>query len=175
MNNLKTTPVGTDLAIAKIQKILYDKLTMLWSGNLEAYPRCYIVRREKLTTIEYYLGDKEYGNLVSTEKNKFFFVAESDKTPESKEDFHLFKQDVQLYFILDLKECYPSITHRCDEEVRQDVLNILSKINCEVSKVVVGLKDVFNQVSYKETFDTQPKHCFRIDLILHNIKTYKTC
>jgi hypothetical protein len=173
MNNLKTTPVGTDLAIARIQKTLYDNLILLWGGELEGYPRCYIVRREKLITIEYYQGEKEYGNLVNTDKNKFFFVAESDKSTDNQVHF---SQAVQLYFILDLKQCYPNISHRADEEVRQDVLDILSKhSDCQIRNSTVGLQNVFRSVSYKETFDTHPKHCFRIDLILNNLRTFKTC
>lgn len=173
MNNLKTNPVGLDQEIGKIQKILYDKLSNIWSGDFDGYPRCYIVRRDKLNTIEYYQGNKEYGNLVNTDKSKFFFVAESDRTTENKVHF---SQRVELYFILDLKACYPDVLHRCDEEVRQDVLDILSKhCSCDIDSLVVGLKNVFSSVSYKETFDTQPKHCFRIDLIINNLRTFKTC
>lgn len=173
MNNLKDNPVGTDQAISKIQNTLYDKLSVIWDDTLDGYPRCYVVRRENLSTAEYYQGKKEYGNLVNTDKSKFFFIAESEKTTDNQVHF---SQAVQIYFILDLKKCYPNILHRADEEVRQDVIDILSKhCDCQINSVVVGLQNVFRLFSYKETYDTHPKHCFRIDLTLNNLRTFKTC
>jgi hypothetical protein len=126
-NLLKTKPIGLDAVIHEIQVSLY-KLKDKWNINLEGYPRCYILNNGKGNkTIESYLGKEQYsGSLIFAEKNKFFFVAGEKEFMFKKPD--LFTSTIEIYFFLNTKQCYPNILHKADQEVRTDVVSLLSKL-----------------------------------------------
>lgn len=176
MNHLKINPIGKDFRISRLQKKLYDKLSVLWGVDLFGYPRCYKIERDKKTTIEYYIENKEYLSLVSSEKNKFFFTSENEVVRERDLDNIHFKTTAELYFIVNLKLCKPSILHRADEEVVNDVMNIITK-NSEltIDKVITGVSNVFRGIEYNKVIDYQPYHCFRIDLTINNFKINEKC
>jgi hypothetical protein len=165
-NNVKTNPIGIDARLHKIQTKLYDKLTAKWGVSLEGYPRCYTIDREGVKTIEHFIKGNEYsGNLIVAEKSKFFFVAEND---HSKQDNLLYQTDVSLYFIVDVREIYPEIAHRCDNEVLADVLLVLSRCPGLLVKrtVVVEFKKVFQGYNVEGEKNMQPYYCFRINFTL---------
>jgi len=105
MNNLKANPKGLDVVIYGIQKKMYDQLPTLWSGvDLHGYDRCYLANRNGFKSIDYYISQNEYKNLVVAEENKFFFTAENDI---KKVGSRYYKTAIDLYFILNLKEAKP--------------------------------------------------------------------
>lgn len=146
----KQNPVGVDAVIGKAQKVLHDKLSTLWNVNLEAYPRCYLLYKKEGKTIEHYNGNKEYsGNLIFTEGNKLFFLANSE---QKNIDNLTFQTNVSLYFILNAEEIYPEILHRCDSEIIADILKALSYIS-SISiekKIVTDFNEIFDVTYFKK-------------------------
>lgn len=175
MNYLKQNPIGKDAIIQNLQYKLYNDLLTKWGSDLDGYGRCYVVSTNGRKTIEPYLSSNEYKNLVVAEKNKFFFTAEND---DEKVGNNYYQTKVYLYFIVDVKKLKPDITHRADEEVRNDVLNLIeSNVYFNVIKVVTNIDKVFNRYDYDYTDDMQPYHCFKIELqsVEYNInQTYCT-
>lgn len=163
-NNLKDIPVGLDAVIHKTQIILYDELSLLWGVNLEGYPRCYVINRDGRNTIEHYISDKEYLSLIHAERNKFFFTAENDFEKKRVNNFE-FETDIELYFVVNVAEIKPTILHRGDEEIRNDVLNVLQSIpDVLATSVVINVDRVFNGFEHREMYDMQPYHAFKIVL-----------
>jgi len=167
MNNLKSNPKGIDIVISKIQKKLYDTLSVLWDVELDGYGRCYTQKIDENRGIVNYVNSKEYSkSLIHKERNKFFFLAENEYKQTS---LGYFSTSIELYFILNLNECKPDATDRQDEEVRVDVINAL--FGCFVKqdiKVTFVLEDVFRNYFYPETLDLHPYHCFKLVLPLYD-------
>lgn len=173
MANLnKINPVGLDVIIDNIQSVVYS-LGSKWNIELDGYPRCDILQKEfnnsKVKTIEAYLGNNEYsGSLIFSEENKFFFLS-GESVDRVSGDYY--KTTIELYFMVNLKEIYPNIQHRADEEVRVDVLNILNSISgINVVKIESNSDKVFarfnNRISqnyeYEFTDNMHPYHYFKI-------------
>lgn len=164
-NNLITNPIGLDTTIYNIQKKLYDKLQPLWNVKLDGYPRCYPIQRgsENKRSIEYYKGKNEYKSLIHLEGNKFFFTAENE---ENQLTIDSWTTNIDLFFILNLNQCKPSLTNRGDNEVRVDVLNVLKSIsNIGLNiQVITDVDKVFQGYDFTFKNDQQPYHCFRLVL-----------
>lgn len=171
MNHLKLNPVGIDVVIHSLQVKLYNKLSVLWDVDLEGFPRCYSADKGNLKIIGTHQGNKEYKSLIHSEKNKFFFVAENDY--QQTED-SMWQTKMDLYFILNLKECKNTNVTRQDEEVHVDVLQILkqcSEVGVDTT-LVTGLKKVFQGYDYQDNLDMQPYHCFKLTLSINNFNPY---
>lgn len=178
MANLnKINPAGLDVIIDDIQRVMYG-LKDKWGILLDGYPRCHILQNEGKKTIEAYLGNDEYsGSLVFSEENKFFFLA-GESVERVAENYY--KTTIEMYFMLNLDDIYPTILHRADEEVRIDVLNTLNTISgISVVKIESNNDKVFarfnNRISqnyeYEYTDDMQPYHYFKvlIDILEYDI------
>lgn len=178
MGNLtKTNPVGLDVVLDIIQRKIYT-LKDTWGVNLDGYPRCQIIVRDNKKTIEAYLGNDEYsGSLVFSEENKFFFLA-GESVEHVSDTFY--KTTIELYCIVNLKDIYPNIQHRADEEVRVDVMNALNEISgINVVKVESNSDKVFarfnNRISqsfeHENSIDMQACHYFKvlIDILEYDI------
>lgn len=164
-NNLKTTPIGLDAVIHKAQNILYNDLNALWGIELEGYPRCYVINRDNNITIEHYVSDFEYLSLISAEYNKFFFTAESDIERKRETNTIQFETTIELYFIVDVSVIKPSILHRGDEEIRNDVMNVLRRIpDVYIDSIVTNIERVFQGFNFREMQDMHPYHAFKIVL-----------
>lgn len=170
-NNLKTNPIGLDAVIAKIQTKLYDKLTTLWGVSLEGYPRCYEIKRDKKTTIEHFISGKDYLSLINCDKNKFFFLNKKDIVQNS---YTTFDTEIDLFFIVNIKNAKPGIAHRADEEVRLDVYNVLSTIGDLGVDMKITTDNVFNGYDFKFTDDMQPYHFFKITMSVNDFKLNQT-
>ncbi len=165
-NNLESNPIGINTFVYKVQKSLYDKLQPLWNAELDGYPICYSIVRDgdKTKSIEYYKGLKEYSkNLIHRERNKFFFVADYDLDQTSIE---YYSTQIDLYFILNLKECKSLNENRADKEVLNDISNVLKtfpQIGLN-TKIVTDLDSVFQGYTYDFKHDLQPYFCCKFTL-----------
>jgi len=162
-NNLITNPIGLDTTIYNIQKKLYDVLQPKWDVNLDGYPRCYNIQRENKKSIEFYKGKNEYKSLIHLEGNKFFFTADNNQTQTTLDSF---TTDIDLYFILNLDQCKPTLKNRGDNEVRVDVLNVLQtfgEIGLNI-QVVTDVDKVFQGYDFTFRNDQQPYHVFKLTL-----------
>ena len=163
MNNLKTNPKGLDVIIYKVQKKLYDKLSTMWVGvELFGYDRCYLSNRNGVKSIDYYISDKEYENLIVAEKNKFFFTAENEV---KNVGINYYETSIELYFIVNVSEIKPDVLHRADEEVRKDVLNVLQTMSdTSIDYVVFNTDNVFSKYFFNQVIYLEPYHCFKVVL-----------
>jgi len=168
-NYTKVNPVGLDIVIDKIQKKLYNELSALWNVSLDGYPRCYEIKRDKKTTVEYYIKKNEYVSLIHSDTNKFFFTCKKDIVQNS---FTTYNAELEVYFILNVQDCKPSIEHRADEEVRMDVINVLSSIGyVEVTKkITTDITSVFSGYNFEFQTDMHPNHCFKVTFEVNNFK-----
>lgn len=167
-NNLESNPIGINTTVYQIQKSLYDKLTALWEAEIDGYPICYSIKRdgEKTQSIEHYKGDGEYSkNLIHRERNKFFFTADYD-FEQNTDTMNFFSTFIDLYFIVNLKECKKDNTNRADKEVIADIYSVLQtfgQIGTNV-KVVTDLDRVFSGYTYDFKHDLQPYFCCKFTL-----------
>lgn len=177
-NLTKINSIGIDSVIDKIQKRIYT-LKEDWCIELTGYPRCYILQKQKgIKTIESFLDNEEYsGSLISAEGNKFFFLAGESIENVSN---NYFRTTIELYFMLEIDSIYPNIQHRCDEEVRVDVINVLNQISgISILKIESNSDKVFarfnNRISqsfeHEYTDDMHPYHYFKvlIDVLEYDI------
>ena len=171
MNNLKINPIGLDAVLHKIQVKLYDKLNAKWGIELTGYPRCYSIKRETKKTIEYFLGNGEYVSLIHAENNKFFFLADSDYTQDS---LNHFSTEVDLYFILNLDDL--NYEQRCDEEVRRDIISVLSKCENvgENIKIITGIESIFMGFVRNNIDDIHPYYYFKAIVEIKDFSLNKT-
>lgn len=170
-NNIKTNPKGLDVVIQNMQNLLYNKLTALWNVDLSGYGRCYpsFNQEQNRKEIEFYNGANEYKDVLYAEENKFFFTAENEIERVGNSQF---KTKIELFFIVNVSEIYPNVTHRADEEVRVDVINILEQSSfATISSIVIDIDKVFSKYEYVISDDLQPYHCFKIilDTLDYNI------
>lgn len=176
VNHVKSNPIGLDAIIHRIQTEVF-KLKDVWGETgveLTGYPRCYILQNDETKkTIEAYLEGNDYtGTLIFSEDNKFFFIAPNDIVKDSA---NYYTTEIEMFVIVNTKECKPGIAHRSDEEVRADVLNVLARIPAvQVRKIVINIDRVFNRYNsrisqsfeYEFTDDMQPYHCFKIEMVV---------
>lgn len=168
-NYTKENPVGLDLVVDVIQKKLYNKLSTLWNVKLEGYPRCYELKRSKKTTIEHYLGKGEYKSLISSDENKFFFIVKDNIRQVS---FTTYNAVIELFFIVNVQDCKPSIKHRADEEVRSDVISVLSTIGVAdaLKTIIIDTASVFRGYDYELLNDMHPHDCFKVIFEIRDFK-----
>jgi len=113
-----TTPVGIDIPLKYLQSFLNSQL---FSGNsYEAYARAYLV-----DGIPYvYVGSREYQELLFNDVNEaqsFFMVGDREEI-----NVNHYQADVDIVFFVDLATCYPTITHRADEECVREIWQLLT-------------------------------------------------
>lgn len=136
--------------------------------DISIYPRCYEVEKQedqkRYTDIEYYYGNGDYIGLIHAEGNKVFFVNDYDISPVGLNGYYTTRVDI--YFTIDLKQAKPDISHRADTEVQNDVLNVLqsSVPNTRIVRVVTGIENVYRGYRHRITDDTQPYHCFKVEI-----------
>jgi hypothetical protein len=160
MNSTKTSPTGIDVAIQKIQQYLYNNLT--WS-DLDGYGRCYKQASGEYLVPMVYNGDGDYKIATYDDKrNKYFFLASDNRVNNNQ-----FLTGIGIIFLLDLDVCYPTVSHRADEESHDEVVNLLEKYSGfrNGGELITGQENVFAEFQLPETsiFDVHPRHCFRIN------------
>jgi hypothetical protein len=169
----KTSPLGIDWYIGQVQSYLHDGLVRKWGiqhGDYRSYPRCYRNKVAEGYIAENYQGGGTYKEVYweSGQTVMSFFGISGNirhKAPKSEADVH-------LVFFADVTKLKPSIEHRADEEVRQDVITLLgySKYSFVYQGIDFGIEQVLreypgsrrdNRLQY---VDMHPVHAFRINL-----------
>jgi hypothetical protein len=168
----KTSPKGVDWYIQALQTKLYDFLLAKWSGvNYQSYGRCYRNRRGDSYIAEVLDSGNEYKEVYwddSFDVVSFFGIDDTvTKDLQSKVNVH-------LVFFVNLSAVKPSISHRADEEARQDVLSLLgNKLNGFIfESLELWTENVLKEYtgSLREerlnAVDMHPIHCFRLNFSL---------
>jgi hypothetical protein len=169
----KTNPTGIDNAIQKLQTDLHSKLLSKWgveTESYECYGRCYRNKKDNGYIAELFTGGIDYKDAYWNDNLKALsFFGVSDKVEADKGQA---KANVSIIFFVDIAKLKPTITHRADEEIRQDVILSIGTNNngFHYTGYETGLDNVLReyQGSYQglKTVDMHPVHCFKINLSL---------
>ncbi len=178
MLNQITNPIGIDFSISQLQELLYTRLlTKKWpTGDAQvvyqSYPRCHRVQVEDGFTAMLYDGGLEYREVYyddTVDVVSFFGIDQ-----RIKEDM-MPTVGVHLVVFANLSRLKPSITHRGDEEVRNDFLSIIGDglYGFELQSVELGIDSCLREYPGSRrnnrltTADMEPAHCFRLNFDLY--------
>jgi len=159
----KTNQVGIDVEIQKAQTLLHDKLCSSWGADISAYGRVYLLKRKETIVPEVFVGGVDYKDVLSLDDNRFFFIQSNTSTRISNTRYEC---DVDIYFILNLKDVKSSINHRADEEVHRDVEYLLNQTYFETKSLEIGIDNVISdfKLEDRDNFnisDFEPYHIFK--------------
>lgn len=173
----KTNPVGIDVAIQNLQTHLHKQLVSKWglTGDddplYECYGRCDRNIREAGYVAEVYTGNNEYKEVYWNDALKAisFFGTGSKTTFDLKN-----KTEVHLVFFVNVAKLKPSVTHRADEEVRNEIQQLFGNTlyGFSFESIELWLENVLREYPGSRrdqrliAVDMQPVHCFRINLTL---------
>lgn len=180
----KTSPVGIDAAIQKLQAWLHTELMGKWGMDTaiaaqnklyQCTCRCYRNKTASGYVAEVFTGGKEYREVYwdDTLNAISFFGISAIETYEIGET-----TNVHLVFFVNLKKLKPSIAHRADEEVRRDVVLLAEKsmYGFKFQSLELGIENVLREYanSYRDdrmrAVDMEPVHCFRLNFELNYSK-----
>lgn len=178
MIHQRSTPVGIDWFIDKLQKAIFDKLTAKWPVGLkyEAYPRCYRNQKDQGYVAEVYTKDKEYADVLWNDTLGALSFFGLSNTPIQ---FRMgATANIHLIFFVDLDKIFPTSKinpqYRADEEVRKQVVDIigLGLYGATLNSVEFWKDNVLREYSGSRlnnliAVDMHPRHCFRLNLTLN--------
>lgn len=185
--------VGIDKVVNEIQAKVYKNLTKNACAdgwNDKSFMFYHIARKnpkakDDTTKLpEVYKIDlnnihKDYQNALYNDNfaaTAYFTVANSSTLLSSK----LYSQDISLYFQLDLKQVYPTLTYRADFVAENDALKAVE--GCpdvlSINNVTRTVEDVYSEFDTSQITldDMHPKHVFRVDMsIRYDASCYYHC
>lgn len=170
MIHLRENPIGLDAVIHKVQKRLYERLTLKWGVEIFCFPRCYPILEDGKRLIKYFNPKgKDVDNLIYAEGNKFFFTA-TYKEESIPNQIKRYRTSIDLYSTVKLDEIYPLATGRNDNEAQTDVLQVLEGMSGDfkITEVVKDIENVYKGYEHRQSDDVHPYHCFRITLNVFN-------
>lgn len=160
----RTNPVGIDAVIQPLQESLYD-LCESW-GDIDGFGRVYLNRKGDRIVPEHYNKDGEYREVLTNDmKVATYFFVESDVVSASGSC--LSKNNVDLYFFVNVKEAKPDVGHYADEEVRLDVLRIAKDYFSQVESTVKG-ENALSEMTTEGLDFIYPYFIFKITGMFNN-------
>lgn len=174
MLNIRTNPVGQDWYIQQAQTFLYNQLLIKWSmvdAEYQSFGRCYRNKVNDSYVAEAYTSNGEYREVYWDDSLKaisFFGCGERAEIQSGN------KIQIHLVFFVNLSKIKPSILHRADEEVRQDVTAIMGQniFNLHYTSQELWLENVLKEYPGSrrddrlKVVDQHPIHCFRLNYTL---------
>lgn len=170
----KDSPVGIDIVVQKIQKSIHDYLTnrVGWSvDDYVSYPRCYR-NPDNESILPEHFENGEYREVLFDDRFHVSSYILTDENIEVNElNFNAVKGSITFQGLLD--KLYPDVLHRADEEMNNDVLQaVKSSVETEVANMIVGIYNVYNNVSLRKRLKEEVKfddmndfHVLRIDFM----------
>lgn len=165
----RVNPVGADRLISNIQDRIYGNLILKGWADYESYDRAYINNKGGGTIPEVYIGENEYKEVLMDDKftaSSFFLV----DTTRSFEEGN-FSQTISIIFQADIVELYPTIAHRADEEMHNDIVGSLEEYEGYLSNITTGVPGVYSALSIPDDYidrvnndDMSNYHVVKIDL-----------
>lgn len=172
----RTNPTGVDVPIQKAQKLLHSRLSSLYCKDIKAYGRAYLKKSGDNLYPEVYVDGIDYKNVLGLDDNRFFFV---QSNVANKVNNTWYETDVSIYFIVNLKELKPLVSHRADEEVHNDIDFILSKTDFYDISLEMGIDNFLKDFNIPDndnfnTADVEPNHVFKFNCsVRYNLATTK--
>ena len=173
---LKTSPVGIDTVINNFNKLVFDELGWVSTGdnpvNYTAYHRALKNPRNGGVVPEVYEIDTttrrgEYTESLyddSVDASSFFYV---DGSQPSNDNGRMFSATVSMVFQVDLSKVADNIKHRGDAEIHRVVVNAINKSPfAKELTLIEEIPNVYSEFDQSQiTFtDMHPFHCFRVDI-----------
>jgi hypothetical protein len=183
----KTNPVGIDAKVQEFQARLHTALLNVWGIDSEAYhchERCYRNRKTEGYVAEVYTTDNEYKEVYWNDELTAISFFGLNNVPIRHDTVEQAK--VHLVFFVNLAKLKPSVTHRADEEVRRDVLNIIGRSisGFVYESLELGIENVLKEYAASwrtagkfanlDAVDMHPIHCFRLNFSINYDKNYCT-
>lgn len=162
---LKNQPIGIDEPINGINKYLHDYLVNK-SGwiNYNSYHRADKNDSKNGFIPEVYTEKNEYEEVFLNDKvNSSFFLKPDTMSLAGNEK----TIELSIFFQVNTTQLYEGVTHRADEEARNDVIVALKKnprvkdildINTDINNVYAGFR-----TDHIKWDDMAPFHVFRVD------------
>ena len=154
---LKTNPVGVDVVVNDIQNLLFTNLTSNGVGNwtnsnYQSYYRAFINPKNGGTIPEVDNGSNEYKEVLMDDTftaSSFFLVDNVRDFEESQ-----FGVSVSIIFQANIKELFPSIPHRADEEMHKDIIDAIedTQYTDMITGFSLGIDNVYSDLSIPESF-----------------------
>jgi hypothetical protein len=174
---LKENPVGVDVAIQALQVHLHKQLVIKWGLTgaddpaYQSYGRVYRNKKDNQYIAEAYVGNNEYKEVYWDDTLKaisFFGTGSTTKFDINN------KVDVHLVFFVNVEKLKPSVGHRADEEVRNEIQQLFGNTlhGFLYESMELWLENVLREYpgsrrdNRLNAVDMQPVHCFRINLTL---------
>lgn len=178
MNYVNTDTQGIDTVIERLKDYFYDALSIVWSGEINAYGRIYKnVDSMNRVKPERYVAKGDYREVFLSDKiaAAFFFLT-SDR--DTSTDEMTFVSPTKIVFMVNLEKIYPSAAGREDELARVDASDIIREYtyqNHDITAIQKGLTQVFAglDISQMKYSDIQPYHCFAVEVDLQYSLTKK--
>lgn len=175
-NNTKDKPIGIDRAIYQLQKPLYKRLNALAVANqktVNGYGRVYLNESEEGKKLEYYLGNKEYKDVLGGEDSRFFFHLHDNINGQQSK-----KARVDLICLVNLVDLMGDESRK-DEEFRAIVTEVIGKVQkFELKDTAIGMKYIESIISkpFQKTnihySDMHPRHAVTFQTeVTYELKT----
>jgi hypothetical protein len=173
----KINPVGIDVAIQNLQTHLHKQLVIKWGLTgpddpaYKSYGRVYRNKKDGQYIAEAYIGNKEYKEVYWDDTlTAISFFGTGSKTTFDLNN----KVEVHLVFFVNLAKLKPSVAHRADEEVRNEIQQLFGNTlhGFSFESIELWLDNVLREYPGSRrdqrliAVDMQPVHCFRINLSL---------
>lgn len=165
----KLNPVGVDRQIASFQAYLWSRVLVggVSIAEWESYDRAYKNPRKGGLIPKFFTGGKDYKEVFYSDKFKMtsFFVAEDIVIMSGGDAV----QGVSLIVQANIKEIYPAILHRADEELRNLFMSLSLSYYAGDSfmfnDVEMGIDNVYREFTQNDIKleDMSEKHCFRLN------------
>lgn len=184
---LKTDPVGIDYMIQQIMAEIHPRIMAAWDLDPEVeienklfqfHGRSYRNQTSNGFVAEVYTADNQYKEVYWNDALHGIAFFGTNGTEKHQIAGYETTQ-VHLVFFVNLDKIKPSITHRADEEVRNEVIKIISEENRDFifKSNDIWLENVLKEYpgSLREDrlkfVDMHPVHCFRLNFELNYNKS----
>lgn len=168
--NYITDAVGIDKAIQNVQRKLQSRIA--WTGY-KAFGRTYRIERNAKQMPCLYLRNSEYYEMLPDDNEIAFsfFDVDSDVTHGNIQNSTC---EVDLIYFVNIERVYNNLTHRADENVINDVLNVLKVFGDNVTVLSHNIIDPLQNFDYdKNIAEMHPFLVFSVRLELKY--TYTQC
>ena len=175
ITHIKTSPVGVDTKIQPLQKRMAKVMTSNWSlTDADFFGRVYLDERENQSSWKRFINGIDYGDILYNDKiqcNSFFYVKDERVNEEGK-----YSATIVNIWQMKTTSLKPLITHRADEEIIQDILNVYDKMPFGFSRATVtrNTSEIYSDFKLRNLpNDLQPILLLRFDSEV--FYTYSNC
>jgi hypothetical protein len=173
----KTNPVGIDASVQRLQAALHGELVKAWGlagpddPNYRSYGMIYRNKKDNQYIAEVYTGNNEYKEVYWDDRvsaiSWFGLSGNIELGVKNTAKIH-------LVFFVNLAKLKPTVAHRADEEVRNEIANYFgnTRFGASLDTIELWTENVLREYPGSrrddrlKAVDMHPVHCFRLNLTL---------